>query len=662
MSIIAGMAAAHDAQRQNVNRLQAEELALRAAERQRVADRQANQAALERQQLAALRRAMPPAVTMPAPAHIPGFIPMIEEVAQPGPAAPGGAALSPDQAKLNSLRGHAARRPTTPAPAPAAAPVRPPGAAVSPAQAQIIRDRAALATLPAAAADMFAMPVHGLVNLVSAAQPVVGRVAEAVVGRPIQLSQPIARQSMTPFTDRWVREPLARLGVPADAAVTPAVAPTPPVRPAAAPTGRVPFSASSVVPTVPASGTGGRPPVDAPLVDRMRWAESRGNVNAVGPYVRGQGHAQGDMQVMDATNTDPGFGVVPARDNSPEERSRVGRDYLAAMLARYNGDQFAATAAYNWGPGNYDRWVAEGRDLSRMPRETRNHIYFVTGTMPTQELASRFAGATPRGGAPVAAAGSTMQPLAAQAGLRPAGGAQLTPAEQPQLAQIAQQLTPQQFLAAAPRVSEVERLARWRMQQIEREAQVISDPAQLAALQEAHARLQFEVFESGVYQMAARGSADEGALSQLAQLAGVSLARQGGGFVQVVNNRPVGAVMAQAEVSKALFGLVSQRAQQAQAAAAAANAEAAAGTQRALAVEQLRIAGNLQDRQMQIVGAALAEAKRQGMQENEVKVHTNSAGDVFVTQGGAFYQYVPPTDTGRYGTVEGRLVRVPGTS
>ncbi|HEY6027734.1 MAG TPA: lytic transglycosylase domain-containing protein, partial [Pseudolabrys sp.] len=56
--------------------------------------------------------------------------------------------------------------------------------------------------------------------------------------------------------------------------------------------------------------------------------------------------AQGEMQVMPKTATDPGFGVVPARDSSPEELARVGRDYLSAMQQRY-GSEDKALAAYN---------------------------------------------------------------------------------------------------------------------------------------------------------------------------------------------------------------------------------------------------------------------------------------------------------------------------
>lgn len=64
--------------------------------------------------------------------------------------------------------------------------------------------------------------------------------------------------------------------------------------------------------------------------------------------------AKGEMQVLDGTNIDPGFGVKPAADNSPDERARVGRDYLDAMLKRYGGDPAKAWAAYNAGPGRLD--------------------------------------------------------------------------------------------------------------------------------------------------------------------------------------------------------------------------------------------------------------------------------------------------------------------
>jgi hypothetical protein len=83
-----------------------------------------------------------------------------------------------------------------------------------------------------------------------------------------------------------------------------------------------------------------------------------------------------EMQVMDATNGDPGYGVTPARDDSPEERARVGRDYLAAMTEKYQGDTDKIMAAYNAGPGAVDAQVKErgAAWLDGMPKETRDYV------------------------------------------------------------------------------------------------------------------------------------------------------------------------------------------------------------------------------------------------------------------------------------------------
>ncbi len=81
--------------------------------------------------------------------------------------------------------------------------------------------------------------------------------------------------------------------------------------------------------------------------------ESGGNNNAVSSK-----GARGLTQVMPKTGEDPGYGVAPLKDQSPEEYRRFGKDYLVAMLNKYDGDVEKSLAAYNAGPGNVDNWVA----------------------------------------------------------------------------------------------------------------------------------------------------------------------------------------------------------------------------------------------------------------------------------------------------------------
>ena len=102
--------------------------------------------------------------------------------------------------------------------------------------------------------------------------------------------------------------------------------------------------------------------------------------------------AKGEMQVLDGTNLNPGFGVKPAADSSPDERARVGRDYLDAMLKRYGGDPSKAWAAYNAGPGRVDAALKNAEKpvminasadpnapkkidwLALMPQETQKYV------------------------------------------------------------------------------------------------------------------------------------------------------------------------------------------------------------------------------------------------------------------------------------------------
>lgn len=116
-------------------------------------------------------------------------------------------------------------------------------------------------------------------------------------------------------------------------------------------------------------------PVTAPVAGGARsnagavaQVESAGGRNLFNPI----SGAKGAMGVLDSTNGNPGYGVTPARDNSPAERERVGGEYLAAMQKRYGEN--SGYVAYNMGPGNYEKWKAAGGIWSQLPKETQEYV------------------------------------------------------------------------------------------------------------------------------------------------------------------------------------------------------------------------------------------------------------------------------------------------
>lgn len=112
--------------------------------------------------------------------------------------------------------------------------------------------------------------------------------------------------------------------------------------------------------------------VDKQTIDQHTIAtmaiESGGNPNAVSST-----GAVGTMQTMPNTLKNPGYGVEPAKDNSPAEMERVGRDYLGALMNHYN-DATVAHIAYNWGPGHVDKWLKDGAQWSKLPDETQKYL------------------------------------------------------------------------------------------------------------------------------------------------------------------------------------------------------------------------------------------------------------------------------------------------
>lgn len=109
-------------------------------------------------------------------------------------------------------------------------------------------------------------------------------------------------------------------------------------------------------------------PIDPLLNQAVQQQESQNDPNAVSSK-----GAVGLMQTMPSTLTDPGYGVAPAKDNSPQELKRVGDDYLQAMHNKYQ-DHNLALMAYNWGPTNVDNWLDNGADPSKVPTETKQYL------------------------------------------------------------------------------------------------------------------------------------------------------------------------------------------------------------------------------------------------------------------------------------------------
>ena len=278
---------------------------------------------------------------------------------------------------------------------------------------QIENDRRRLATLgaaagklPAAAADIFTLPVTAGASLLEKGA---NAIDFARIGRAVGLYDPDVTSvtvpfagSITPYSDKLRQAEAANQPLTADQfqeqlRTRPTTAPT--AAPAAA-------------------------PVASPgLVAAMIQVESAGKPSAVS----GKG-AVGLMQVLPTTAMKPGFGLPNVFDFAEQMGTQVGKRneaeakrlladpavgaaygqrYMDAMLQRYNGSLENALAAYNAGPGAVDKWLTAGADPSKLPKETREYIPKV--------LAAMSGGAAP--GAAAAPAGPAVQILTPTAGV-----------------------------------------------------------------------------------------------------------------------------------------------------------------------------------------------------------------------------------------------------
>ena len=79
--------------------------------------------------------------------------------------------------------------------------------------------------------------------------------------------------------------------------------------------------------------------------------------------------ATGVMQLMPKTAKE--LGVTDLTD--PNQNINAGVKYLADLERKYKDPKLAAMA-YNWGPGNVDKWLKHGKKESAVPKETRMYV------------------------------------------------------------------------------------------------------------------------------------------------------------------------------------------------------------------------------------------------------------------------------------------------
>jgi hypothetical protein len=135
--------------------------------------------------------------------------------------------------------------------------------------------------------------------------------------------------------------------------------------------------------------------VDDWSLDAIKWKESNfGDPN----FLMSPKGAAGPYQIMPETASQPGFGVKPlvvtgdpaTDERYDEDKARAfAKSYYEAMLNRYDGDAEAALAAYNWGVGSADKWVAGGKDMSKLPSETRGYVETLAPTQNSIPFAVR---------------------------------------------------------------------------------------------------------------------------------------------------------------------------------------------------------------------------------------------------------------------------------
>jgi soluble lytic murein transglycosylase len=114
--------------------------------------------------------------------------------------------------------------------------------------------------------------------------------------------------------------------------------------------------------------------VDAALIAAVIYSESKFVDQTSSAGARGLMQITPEAADTIARNSDAtSFELKDLSD--PEINIRYGTFLLKELLERYDGDEVAALAAYNAGPGNADEWGGSGMTLDDIPfPETRAYV------------------------------------------------------------------------------------------------------------------------------------------------------------------------------------------------------------------------------------------------------------------------------------------------
>lgn len=103
-----------------------------------------------------------------------------------------------------------------------------------------------------------------------------------------------------------------------------------------------------------------------PGILRAIYAIESGN----GKYLKSPAGAEGPFGLMPATARELGVKNTMDFDQSAAGAAK----YMDQLINRYKGNVEHALMAYNWGPGNVDKWIKNGQKIEFIPQETKAYV------------------------------------------------------------------------------------------------------------------------------------------------------------------------------------------------------------------------------------------------------------------------------------------------